>query len=213
MLALKNINGVMPVLGNTSISKSAIWNSPVDQINPAQLIAFRARLALENNVAEADATIAYLLLRIKEVAPDAQVLRYAQPRKVAFMSSDICRGFVRMTPPAPAAIIFGIETNLTADQVTTLTWLKAKAMIRSNKLSDQAILSLKSQPIHITSRYVFWRYVERKALPLFGLEQEVFDAFGMVWAELTVAYRGAVMIDYDAEMKRWQELLLLTGKA
>lgn len=61
MLALKDIPGVAPVLGGTELAKSPIWNKPIDRIHPSQLMAFRARMSMRGQKAQADAALDYML--------------------------------------------------------------------------------------------------------------------------------------------------------
>jgi hypothetical protein len=111
------------------------------------------------------------------------------------------RGLIGMVRPRPAAILFGLEAGLEAEQVITLAWQKVKP----STLTPYAIHILDSQPRHIRCQYVFWQNYNdgNKPLPLFGLNEEVFDAFGMVWGELAAAYEHIVFIDEDEELARF----------
>lgn len=194
MLTLKEIPGVSATLGNTPISRSALWNTPVDRIVPAQLTAFRARMALENRAKNADAAIEFILGRVNESVckgeiPYVNLLAYSAPRKRVLLSSDLVAGFERMQRPMPAAILFGLEMVMPADEVVTLTWQK----VRHLRMTPFAWHCVKSQPIHISSPYVFWWQRGESVMPLFGLEQEVFDVFGMVWGELMAAYENLAL--------------------
>ena len=195
MLTLKDIDGIKPVLGNTAIAKSPLWNKPVDKIIPAQLTAFRARLALDGQKAQADAAIDFALRQVarSNSAARLKMLDYVEPDDAVLTTTELVRGFEQMQRPMPAAILFGLEMGMTAEEVVSLTWTKAKELARSGALTDYARHILNSQPISITSSYVFWSHVGKKAMPLFGLDGEVFDVFGCVWAELQAGYRNLVV--------------------
>lgn len=191
MLALKDIPGVAPVLGGTQLAQSPLWNQPVDRIHPSQLMAFRTKLAMSGQKSQADAAIDYALRQVAQQVGNVSMLDYFEPNESFITTDALVRGFEQMQRPMPAAILFGLEMQMLPDEVVTLTWDKAKKL----KLTSYARHILKSQPIHIVAKYVFWQQRDEKVMPLFGMEQEVFDAFGKVWGELQHAYnRMAVTV-------------------
>lgn len=194
MLALKDIPGVAPVLGGTQLAQSPIWHMRVDRIHPSQLMAFRAKLALSGQKSQADAAIDFAVRQVaaaldKDEVLSVSMLDYFEPNDAVITTDQLVSGFAQMQRPMPAAILLGLELGLRPDEVVTLTWQKAKRL----KLTSYARHILNSQPIHIATRYVFWQQCEDKVMPLFGLEQEVFDQFGMVWGELQHAYNRMVI--------------------
>ncbi|MCL2874813.1 MAG: hypothetical protein FWF12_00665 [Betaproteobacteria bacterium] len=203
MQALKNIDGVAAVLGGTPLAQSPLWNMPVDKIVPAQLIAYRAKMTLANQKPQADAVIEYLLQRVANVVGSVSMLDYTEPSDTVITSLDLARGFAKMQRPLPAAILFGLEQGMRIEDVVTLTWPKAKKLLRGGKITGYAKHVLKSQPVHIATDYVFWRQDGKKVFPLFGLEQEVFDTFGKTWGEMLSAYTRLVLV----EEVHWQSLL------
>lgn len=199
MLALKDIEGIRPTLGNTPLSKSPIWTTPVDQIVPAQLTAYRTKMALAGQASEANAAIRFALRCVMTAAWQGKIgavgmLRYSEPRDTTITAGMLKRGFATMQRPRPAAILFGLESGLEVEQVVSLTWDKAKRLT----LTPYAARILNSQPVHVRYPYVFWSE-PAKPRPLFGLSQEVFEVFGLVWAELVAAYDQIVLVDEDAE--------------
>lgn len=193
MLALKDIPGVAPVLGGTEMAKSPIWTQPIDHIHPSQLMAFRAKMSMRGQKAQADAALDYMLRQVagavdKDDINSVVMLDYFEPNESFITTDELVHGFEQMQRPMPAAILFGLEMNMRPDEVVTLTWQKAKKL----KLTGQARHILKSQPIHIATRYVFWQQRDR-VMPLFGMDQEVFDVFGKVWGELQHAYNRMVV--------------------
>lgn len=189
MLALKDIPGVAPVLCGTQLAQSPLWTQPVDRIHPSQLMAFRAKLALSGQKPQADAAIDYLLRQVAQEAGSVSMLDYFEPNESFITTDELVRGFEQMQRPMPAAILFGMEMQLRPEEIVTLTWNKAKKL----KLTGYARHVLKSQPIHIATKYVFWQQRDDKVMPLFGMEQEVFDVFGKVWGEMQHAYNRMVV--------------------
>lgn len=217
MLALKDIKGVRPTLSRSFLSRSAIWNSPVDRIIPAQLFAIRAKMALKDKASEADEAIDYLVRQVKRAVgvgeiPYVPLMRYVRPDDSAFTLSELRSGLEKLKRPKPAAVLFGLEMDLPAEAVVSLTWDNARMLTRSGKLTWLAESILKNQPINIASNYVFWRYHENTPLPLFELEQEVFDVFNMVWAELSSYYARISWVSADYESVTWKDLLLLVQR-
>jgi len=200
MLALKDIEGICPTLGNTPLSKSPIWNTPVDQIIPAQLTAYRTKMALAGQASEANAAIQFALRCVMIAARQGKIdmvgmLHYSEPRDTTITAGMLKRGFATMKRPRPAAILFGLESGLEIEQIISLTWEKAKRLT----LTPYAKRILDSQPIHIRCPYVFWSERAGKPQPLFGLSQEVFEVLGVVWGELAIAYNQIVLVDEDVE--------------
>lgn len=194
MPALKDIKSFKFNLANSRLANSPLWNQAVESIHPAQLHAFRAKLKLEGHEG-ADS----LFKKITDALIDAQrtgdikgapILRYSEPATHTITAQAVRMAFERMTRPMPAAILFGLETGLTPERLVTLTWPKAKLLVLSGKVKTYARQILEAQPRHLNSEYVFWQQRGRSSpQPLFGLEMDVFEEFGMVWSELQEAYR------------------------
>lgn len=194
MLALKDIPGVAPVLGGTELATSPLWNQPIDRIHPSQLMAFRARMSALGKRAQADAALDYAVRQVAQAIDTDDILNvgmldYIEPNDSVITTDELVRGFEQMQRPMPAAILFGLEMQMRPDEVVTLTWQKAKKL----KLTAQARHVLKSQPTHIATKYVFWQQRGDSVLPLFGMDQEVFDVFGKVWGELQHAYNRMIV--------------------
>lgn len=88
-----------------------------------------------------------------------------------------------------AAVLFALETGMNAVDVGRLTWPVATRMFRSATLSDIAIgcTSMCLRQLHL--QYVFWELNEDGvAAPVFSLDHDVYESFGLVWAELEAAY-------------------------
>lgn len=197
MSTLKNIKSFKLDLANSRLASSPLWNQAVESIHPAQLHAFRARLKLEGYEG-ADS----LFKKITDALTDAQrtgdikgapILRYSEPVVPTVTAQAIRMAFERMTRPTPAAILFALETGITPERLVTLTWPKAKLLVLSGQVKTYARQILEKQPRHLNCEYVFWKQSGKASpQPLFGLEMEVFEEFGMVWSELQEAYRKMI---------------------
>lgn len=200
MPALKDIGSFRINLANTALAKSPLWNMPAETIVPAQLAAFKARLKLEG-FEKTDLLFRSIIEALGKAEKsgeirNAPILNYSEPEVFVMTSRVLREGFESMTRPTPAAILFALEVGLEPEQVVTLTWEKARMLVNANKIKPYARRILDSQVRHITSGYVFWKTrKDNKAEPLFGLELEVFEAFGMIWSELRTAYEGMILND------------------
>ncbi|MCX6654492.1 MAG: hypothetical protein NTY03_05145 [Candidatus Bathyarchaeota archaeon] len=109
------------------------------------------------------------------------------------------QGFEKMPRPCPAAILFGLDTNMTVEQVMTLNWKEANRLRGQGKLSEFACHILDSQPIHIASNYVFWVIMNKKPMPLFGLDGLIFENFGLLWSELQSSCENLIWVDEEID--------------
>lgn len=184
---------------NSLLANSPLWNKPVDQIIPAQLVAFRERLKLEGHqdTVSLFKTIVDSLNQAKASGEitNAPILDFAKPKAVVMDLRRMREAFERMSRPTPSAILFALEVGLDPDELTVLTWERAKALAKAGRVKTYARSILEGQPRHISCKYVFWRQGPKGgAHALYGLELEVFEEFGMVWSELVQAYKDMVPI-------------------
>jgi hypothetical protein len=209
------LKDLCPSLGATPLSKSPLWNMQVSEIVPAQLTAFRTRLAIDGNTdkSEAGAIVQLIIRTVEQAVIDGEInapplLSYIEPVKPMTMGM-LRRTFSTMSRPRPAAILFGLEMKLDVEQIITLKWCDAKLL----NLTPYARLILDSQPRHIASPYVFWYESKSKPFPLFGLGEEVLYAFEMTWSELVAStHNRIVAIDEDILYDEWKQLFVASQK-
>lgn len=127
------------------------------------------------------------------------------PKHSRMTAGQLRRGFEQIPRPCPAAVLFGLDASMSAEDVITLTWPAAKDMIKSGKLSEYAIHILKSQPVHIACQYVFWLEKDGKPEPLFDLEWLTVQIFGLLWSELGLSCERLIWIDEEADKWSWDE--------
>lgn len=179
---------------NSALARSPLWNKPVDQIVPAQLVAFRERLKLDGHQGTVFLFKAIIdslnQAKASGEIKDAPILDFAKPKAVVMDLRVMREAFERMSRPTPSAILFALETGLDPDELTVLTWERAKTLAKTGRVQTYARLILEAQPRHISCKYVFWRQGPKGgAHALYGLELEVFEEFKMVWSELAQAYK------------------------
>ncbi|MFT4064236.1 hypothetical protein [Paraburkholderia sp.] len=208
MQALKDIGDLSSLLGNSPIAQSPLWTKPVDQIVPAQFIAFQTRLTFDGHGEEAKVILETILgelkaAHVKGSIPHVPVLDFTIP--LARMTlGDLRKGLEQLERPRPAAVLFGLEADLEIDEVISLTWEKAK-VLREGHLSKIARELLRLAPRHLGTPYVFWQTMNGAPAPLFGLSLELAAIFDMEWPELRKAYRTIAGIDLDMERAHWFE--------
>lgn len=206
MQALKEIGDLSLLLGNSPIAQSALWNKPVDEIHPAQFIAFQTRLTFDDHGAEAKVILETIMSELTRAhargdIPRVPVLDFSIPLERMTLG-DLRKGLEQLERPRPAAVLFGLEADLEIDQVITLTWEKAKALRESN-LSHIARELLRLAPRRLGTPYVFWQDLNGAPAPLFGLSLELASIFDIEWAELRRAYKTIAGIDVDVERAHW----------
>lgn len=198
--ALKDVGKIASLIGASPLSQSPLWNRPVDSIGPIDLFSFVSRCKMEGKGDLAESCVEVVLTELiravgRNEIPVVQALQYKRPDRTIMTLGELREGFAQMTAPTPAAILFGLETGLGSPEVVTLTWEKAIEMENRGVVTVLAKDCLRIQPRHLNSTYVFWRAGEFRPIPLFGLDHEVFDAFGMIWGELCEAYKNLILVD------------------
>ena len=209
-ITLCEVGAVRARLEHTPLANSPIWQMPIETLGPMHLHAYVTRRSLEGAESEGVAEIEVVLAELGKAHAAGQIVRaraldYKRPTHRVLTVTTFKNGLARLTREKAQAVLFGLELALPIEDVISLQW-PAVLELRG-KLTTTARLVLKMQPRHLRCQYVFWHEYQGEAWPCFGLDQAVFDAFGMVWAELGHAYKNMLLIDYDQELKRWQELL------
>ena len=201
--ALKDVGNITQYLGTSPLASSSLWNSPVHAIEPIHLLAFVYRCNEQGfrDLAESSINIAQ-----REIAAAVKRNEFGTPAILSYKPSIVAHltvgelkaGLERLGQPHASAVLFALETSLDALDVARLTHTRMRRMM----LSDLAKHCMNVCPRQITLQYVFWITDDiGRTLPLFGLDAAVFDAFGMVWAELEQGYANLIMIDGDADRK------------
>jgi len=94
------------------------------------------------------------------------------------------------------AVLYCLETGCTAQRIMVLTWRQALIQAQTDLARD----IVRSLPRHMKLDYAFWEYLEGGlAVPLFGLEQEVFDQTGYTLTVLQEVYKGMLWVDPGAD--------------
>ncbi|WP_374335292.1 hypothetical protein [Methyloversatilis sp.] len=102
----------------------------------------------------------------------------------------------KLTLERRRAILFCLETSMTLEEVSTLTWKK----LYSKRISKYALKIAESQARHFKLPYVFWERVTVIAMPLVGLAQDMITVShgkGHIW--LRSQYMDLVPISYESD--------------
>jgi hypothetical protein len=199
--ALKDIGRISSLLGVSPLSRSAIWHQPVDTIEPAQLFAFIGRFDEigQRDLAETAVSIAQSEVQ-KAIARNeigiSPMLSYSRPTRTYLTFGELKNGLSYVGQPRASAILFALETGLDSVGVSMLTHRRLALM---QDLSDLAKNCLDACPRHLRTPYVFWEDRDNIPLPLFGLDAAIFDALGLVWAELAFGYEHLIMTDTEVD--------------
>jgi len=127
---------------------------------------------------------------------------YNPPERVYLTAGELRNGLRYAKQPKAAAILFALETHLTPAEVEGLTWTQVARMKRQQQLTELAEKCLLACPQQIRFKYAFWQQNDIGGLePIFGIDHAVFDAFGMIWAELENGYANLIRIDGPADRK------------
>lgn len=207
MQALKDVGEITALLSNTPLSASPLWDKPLDELHPAQLHAFLTRLTLDGHGEEARRIAEIVMAQIHAVSAltavkSLPILSFAIPQ-ARMTLGELREGLQTLTRPRPAAVLFGLETDLEIDRLITLTWDRANELRKSGTLSKMAHDVLRLTPRHLTTPYVFWQNFHDGVAPLFGLSLELAELFDMEWPELRKAYGTIIKLDPDVERLMW----------
>ncbi|TSP13987.1 hypothetical protein [Cupriavidus campinensis] len=195
-LALKDIGSIRLLLGQSPLAQSPLWTKSVDTIVPQQFVAFTTNMGMQGREPEAQVALEIAMREVRKAVEDHKlpdtlpILIYKKSAHVTLTASELAQGLATLAQPRPAAILFGLEQGLTGTAAATVTWRQAIAWRNAGQLTERAEQILSKQPRHLLCPYVFWSQNDGgRALPLFGLDSDVFAAMGMVWGELQAGYR------------------------
>ncbi len=115
----------------------------------------------------------------------------------AFTAGDLVEGLAFMDVVERRAVLFGIDTSLTADQVCEITHTQA-LQLQLTPLSAEIV---RASPRHIRFDRLFWAIdAGGLVVPMLNLNRTVAECFGgMDLADLTAAYKRMQWIDYQLE--------------
>ena len=195
-------------IGLSTIVASPLWWQAVDSITTAQLCAFVAKQALDSRRDEAESVVALVLARLREKVtcgdlPEVPMLKYRRSTRVNLSIADLRAGLAQLPTVQAAAVMFALETDMTAYEVGRLTHFKLARLRLHRNLGLVALECLRGAPKqHPFATYVFYELDDAgEVTPLFDLDSQVFLAFGLLWSELQAGYHSLSLIDYDANAK------------
>lgn len=198
MTALKDI--LAGKTGTSPLASSPMWTQQVGDIIPAQISAFVDRQAELGHRDQAESAVEIALAAITRAVgnnelPCPKMLSYYRPNRIVLTSTEIKDGLLMLEQPRAAAVLFALETGMDGVEVSRLTHRLLAEFRKGHSISPIAQECLnEAPPRHVALQYVFWRDSDAgMPLPLFGLDADVFNAFGLVWAELAQGYNNLVI--------------------
>jgi len=175
---------------------SPLWTKTVDSIVPQQFIAFTTNMGMQGREPEAHVALEIAMREIHKAVQDNKlpdtlpILNYKKSAHVTLTATELAQGLATLEQPRPAAILFGLEMRLTGTAAATVTWKQAIAWRNAGQLSERAAQILAKQPRHLRNlTFSGLRAVAVAPHPLFGLDNDMFAARGLLWAELQAGYR------------------------
>lgn len=205
MPALKEIGNLANRTGVSCLTQSPLWHQDVATITLVQVFSFIAKMKLNNRLDEAETAVEIVMQEVHQAVARNEIdvppmLSYERQDRIYLTAGELRRGLMFLGHKRAAAILFALETEMDLTDAARLTYRRLAEIKHDCELSEIANACLEQVPQHIRSPYVFWQErADGTVTPLFGLDEAVFDAFGLVWAELMEGYENLIMIDEDAD--------------
>jgi len=204
--ALKDIGKISTILGVSPLSQSPLWSRPADKISTASIYAFVARMSEAGQRDQAESAIDLAMREVQAAVARNEfasppMLTYRSPSRVYLTAGELRNGLRHAQQPKAAAILFALETGMDASEVASVTWTMVSRMERTKALSALAKKCILACPQQLRFPYVFWQNEGGRLARLTGLDFTIFEAFGMVWAELENGYANLIRIDEEADRK------------
>ncbi len=198
-MLLKEIPGLLPVLNDSAITKSKLWNKHVENLHPAQLIAIRTKELQNNPASNIDQEINYLVKHIQFAELDdlckSPLSSYFKPNDKKMLTTEFIAGLKKMPQEYRLATIFGLEMKLSAIRTSNLTVQQAYNL---ENLTELATSVLRSTLNSIKTISMFWRVTEENEhVALDDLGEVIYEAYGMTWLDLSARYRNMVADHYN----------------
>lgn len=195
-MLLKDIPGMLPTLANSPLAKTKLWERDVAELIPEQFVA-QQWLGKEAGQEDMDEHIFHAVTQIHMasliglVPQELPILKMKLRKQLPMLSTELTDGLSKLHPAMARAAIFGLETDMSLDNLAMLSYMQAKHM----DMSDIAHTALHNQPRSISSKLAFWMaHSENPEIhgPLRGFANEIYMNFGMSWNALRLAYKRLV---------------------
>jgi len=127
-------------------------------------------------------------------------------REQPYTAGDFRTALEALSRPRSGAVFMAALCSYDLTVITSLTWRAAFELRNQGRLDDISWSIVQSQPRHMKSVYVFWED-DADPKPLFGLDRDVMDTFGMTWADLLHVFQTMSWVDRKAEADDFASLL------
>jgi hypothetical protein len=212
--ALKDIGRMSTLPGVSLLASSFLWDKPVNEIHPLQIHAFIKRMSMLGKRDAAETAVALCIAEVTIAMGQDQILRpamvdYSPPFHQLMTAGELRDGLLYLGREKGAAVLFALETGLTLVDTGRLTWMQAMKMFQAQTLSNLAQACTRVCPRYVAFRYVFWIKDMELDLPapMFSLDGDIFDAFGLLWLELQDCYKGLIWVDGTADAEAFKSLV------
>lgn len=198
-MLLKNIPGMLPVLENSDLSLTKLWQKPIERIVPEQFTAIIFKILNETPESKIELEIKFAVKQIKDavdqgVIPATKLASFSTPRKEIIVMSNFIRGLHSLSFAKRRAVLFSLEAQLPFSQIENMTNQQAYRLAPDMPKLAKDIID--SNVISIHAGWAFWENYDGKHEKLSNLEQHVYEAFGMTSYQLHKRYANMVIDDY-----------------
>lgn len=196
-MLLKDIPGMLPVLENSDLAATKLWQKDIKNIIPIQFTAIILKVSHDNPESKITLEVIYAVQQIRDavdlgIIENTLLASYAPPQKKTITAFNFIRGLHSMTFDKRRAVLFSLEAKIPLVQVENLTHKQAYRI--RPELPDLAREILDSSIASIYQDWVFWEKEngDGKHQKLSNLEAHVTKAFGMKYAELQRRYGNII---------------------
>lgn len=205
-MLVSDLLGQAPSVG--LLMQCPLWGRKVKTLTTADLRAF---LQLHVGTARhysAKRQVETLMRIMWQAVTDGRMTKVPKACYFAVPEVRVTLGEIRAwleqtTPARRAAIVFGMECELTCEQVIELTW---DEYLEMDNRTDLATTVAEQFPRHFRLPYVFWEVsFAGYAQPMIGLRETVLDITnGQDYEELMRLYDRAIPIDSEADLEDYR---------
>ena len=186
------------------LEKSPLWHREVQSLSALDISVFLRRHMGTAQHYSARKQVDELLRALwsavtaGELSPVPKVCFFAPPVE-RLTYGELREWLERVSPVRRNAILFGLETGLSVEEVIELEWKALPSM----QLTAFAQTLTTQHPRHFRLPYVFWEVTPfGAASPLIGLADSVQDVTeGRGYQALAELYRDAIPMDQDADLR------------
>lgn len=197
-MLLKEIPNLLPALAHSPIVESAIWEKDIKKILPVHLASIRKLNKLNTPTYPIDDDIAQLIKHVKQYSLNTKthtaLIRYKKPNESFMTSTQYISGLKKLPTEYRLAVIYGMELQLSAMRVASLTISQAYLMDDVSELARSALAGMVAS---INTPNAFWTVKDKRHVALDDLNEKTYEAFNVSWLTLMRLYRYMISDHYN----------------